>query len=177
MKIVSKLRYLKIAPRKVRLIADLIRGKKVERAQTVLNFTPKRASLPLMKLLNQSLSNAKNNFQLDPVNLYISKITVDEGPKYKRWRARARGRADQIQKKTSHVTLILDETVKKAKKVKRTKPKIVSEEKVSKRVAKPEESKKETRVSKRKVRLRPEKEMAKPKTEKGLKRLFRRKAF
>jgi large subunit ribosomal protein L22 len=169
MEIVSKLRYLKIAPRKVRLVADLIRGKKVEKAQTVLNFTPKRASLPLMKLLKQALSNAKNNFQIDPVNLYISKITVDEGPKYKRWRARSRGRADQIQKKTSHVTLILDETVKKARKVK--KAKAVKEEKV------PEKPEKEVKAPKEKVKFRPEKEMAKPKTDKGLKRIFRRKAF
>jgi large subunit ribosomal protein L22 len=172
MEIVSKLRYLKIAPRKVRLVADLIRGKKVEKAQTVLNFTPKRASLPLMKLLKQALSNAKNNFQLDSVNLYISKITVDEGPKYKRWRARARGRADQIQKKTSHVTLILDETVKKARKAK--KAKAVKEEEVPTKAEKP---KKEAGVSKEKVKFRPEKEMAKPKTEKGLKRIFRRKAL
>jgi large subunit ribosomal protein L22 len=172
MEIVSKLRYLKIAPRKVRLVADLIRGKKVEKAQTVLNFTPKRAGLPLMKLLKQALSNAKNNFQLDPVNLYISKITVDEGPKYKRWRARSRGRADQIQKKTSHVTLILDETVKKARKVK--KAKAVKGEKVPEKT---EEPKKEVKAPKEKVRFRPEKEMAKPKTDKGLKRIFRRKAF
>jgi large subunit ribosomal protein L22 len=177
MEIVSRLRYLKIAPRKVRLVADLIRGKKVERAQTVLNFTPKRASLPLMKLLNQALSNAKNNFQLDPVSLYISKITVDEGPKYKRWRARARGRADQIQKKTSHVILILDETVKKAKKVKKAKPEVVSEEKTLEKKTKLEKPKKETKATKEKVRFRPEKEMAKPKTEKGLRRIFRRKAF
>ncbi|MDI6591661.1 MAG: 50S ribosomal protein L22 [Patescibacteria group bacterium] len=115
MLITAKLRYLRIAPRKVRLVADLIRGKKVEEAQNILNFTVKRAAKPLLKLLKSAIANAKNNFQLEESNLYISKILVDEGPKYKRWRARARGRADQIQKKTSHLTLVLDEITKKPK--------------------------------------------------------------
>lgn len=114
----AKLRYLRIAPRKVRLVADLIRGKSVEEAQTILNFTVKRAAQPLLKLLKSAIANAKNNFQLEEANLYISKILVDEGPKYKRWMPRARGRASLIQKKTSHITLILDEINKKPKKVK-----------------------------------------------------------
>jgi len=103
MSVVAKLCYLRIAPRKVRLVADLIRGKSVEEAQTILNFTVKKASQPLLKLLNSAISNAKNNFQLETSNLFISKITVDEGPKYKRWRPRSRGQIYQIQKKTSHV--------------------------------------------------------------------------
>ena len=123
MQVVARLRYLRIAPRKVRLVADLIRGKSVEEAQTILNFTVKRASLPLLKLLNSAISNAKNNFKLEPKNLFISKITVDEGPKYKRWMPRARGQAYEIQKKTSHVTIILEEMEKlKEKKQKRKKP-------------------------------------------------------
>ena len=101
MVIVAKLRYLRIAPRKVRLVVDLIKGKAIEEAQTILNFTVKKATQPLVKLLNSAVANAKNNFQLEESNLYISRITVDEGPKYKRWRARARGIASEIQKKTS----------------------------------------------------------------------------
>jgi large subunit ribosomal protein L22 len=103
------LRYLRIAPRKVRLVADLIRGKSVLEAERVLNFTRKKAALPLLKLLKSAISNAKHNFNLDEKNLYISKITVDQGPKTKKVFPRARGRADIKEKKTSHVTLILKE--------------------------------------------------------------------
>ena len=164
MSVVAKLHYLRIAPRKVRLVADLIRGKSVEEAQTILNFTVKKATQPLLKLLNSAIANAKNNFQLEESNLYISRITVDEGPKYKRWRARARGRASEIQKKTSHVNLYLDEIVKKPKKIKKGK--------------KLEEVEKIEEVPKiEKPKFKPEKEIAKPKIEKGIKRIFRRKAF
>jgi len=113
--VVAKLRYLRIAPRKVRLVADLIRKKPVNEALVILDFTRKKAALPLKKLLNSAIANAKNNFQLDPSNLYISKITVDEGPKYKRWMPRARGRADLILKRTSHITLVLKEAKTKIK--------------------------------------------------------------
>jgi large subunit ribosomal protein L22 len=108
------LRYLRIAPRKVRLVADLIRGKSVEEAQTILRFANKGGTTPLLKLLNSAVASGLHNFQLDAANLYIAKILVDEGPKLKRVYPRARGRADQIQKKTSHITLVLDERVKSA---------------------------------------------------------------
>ena len=113
MPVVAKLKYLRIAPRKVRLVADLIRGKSVEQAQTLLHFTVKKANEPLLKLLKSAIASARNNFQLQESNLYICKISVDEGPKYKRYMPRARGQAYEIQKKTSHVTLWLDEIVKK----------------------------------------------------------------
>ena len=99
MDITAKLKYLHIAPRKVRLMVDLIRGKSVEQAQRILNFTPNRSSEPLLKLLKSSIANAKDNLQLEEDNLYISKIFVDEGPKLKRWHAQSRGRAAEIQKK------------------------------------------------------------------------------
>jgi len=182
MPVTAKLRYLRLAPRKVRLVADLIRGKKIEEAQNVLNFTSKKASLPLLKLLKSAAANAKNNFQLDESNLYIAKISVDEGPKYKRWRARARGRAYEIQKKTSHITVVLDEIVKKPKKIKKVK-------KVKK--VRPEVTKKAKEVPEvEKPKLKPEAaarpprppvwrtpEIKRPKVERGLKRIFRRKAF
>lgn len=161
MSVIAKLKYLRIAPRKVRLVADLIRGKRIEEAQNILNFKVKKAGLPLLKLLKQAVANAKNNFQLDESNLYIAKILVDEGPKYKRWRARARGRADEIQKKTSHVTVVLDEIVKKPKKVKKVK--------------KPKKVEKVPKVEKPK--LKPEIEIKRPKIERGIRRIFRRKAF
>ena len=164
MSVIAKLRYLRITPRKVRLVADLIRGKRIEEAQSILNFTIKKAAPPLLKLLRSATANAKNNFQLDESNLYITKILVDEGPKYKRWRARARGRAEEIQKKTSHVTVVLDEIVKKPKKLKKIK--------------KPEEVKKVEKAPKiEKPKVKPEIEIKKPKVERGIKRIFRRKAF
>jgi large subunit ribosomal protein L22 len=118
MEIKAQLNYLRIAPRKVRLVADLVRGKSVEQSRAILGFAVKKGSLPLLKLLNQAVANAKNNFKMnDASGLYVSKITVDEGPKAKRWRARARGQGAPIQKKTSHVTLILKEAKKPKAKV------------------------------------------------------------
>lgn len=166
MPVIAKLKYLRIAPRKVRLVADLIRGKRIEEAQNILNFKVKKAVLPLLKLLRSATANAKNNFQLDESNLYIAKILVDEGPKYKRWRARARGRAEEIQKKTSHVTVVLDEIVKKPKKVKKVK-------KIKKAPPKPPEKVRKVE----KPKLKPEIEIKRPKIERGIKRIFRRKAF
>ncbi len=105
----AKLGYLRISPRKVRLVADLIREKPVREAENILAFTRKGAAVPLLKLLRQALANAKNNFHLEDKSFYISKILVDEGPKLKRIRQRARGHADEIQKKTSHITIVIDE--------------------------------------------------------------------
>lgn len=174
MPVTAKLRYLRIAPRKVRIVADLIRGKTVEEAQTILNFTVKKAAQPLLKLLKQAIANAKN-LELDEQNLYISKINVDEGPKYKRYFPRARGQAYEIQKKTSHITLILDEIkkkkLKKIKKVKKAPPKAA--EKVPKVEKPPKEGKPPTGQAK----FKPGIEIPKPKIEKGIKRIFRRKAF
>ncbi len=144
-----KLSYLRIAPRKVRLVADSIRGKEIEEAKEILKFTLKKGADPLLKLLSSGIANAQNNFQADPNNLYISKILVDEGPKYKRWRPRARGQAYPIQKKTSHITIFLAEIEKgkkiekqevkkdkkeKKEKIKTDKPKIMKEEKQPKQI-------------------------------------------
>ena len=165
MKVVAKLRYLRIAPRKVRLVTKLIRKKKAEEAKTVLNFTNKKGAKPLLKLLETAMADARNNFQLDPTNLYISKITVDQGPTHKRWRPRSRGMAHPIQKKTSHISLVLDEITpgKKIKKIKKVE----------------QEPKVEEVIKKEKPKFEPpkEKEAAKPKAPRGLKRFFRRKAF
>lgn len=178
--VTAKLRYLRIAPRKVRLVADLIRGKKVEEAQTILKFTTKKATKSLLKLLKSAIANAKNNFHLEESNLYISKIIVDGGSKYKRWFPRARGQASEIQKKTSHLTIVLDEItkkpqrIKKVKKVEKTRPKPI---KGVEKVSKIEKPLKEGKPLTGRAKLRPEKEAPKPKAEKGIKRIFRRKAF
>lgn len=170
MLVTAKLNYLRIAPRKVRLVADLIRGKTVEEVQSILNFTTKKAAQPFLKLLKSAIANAKNNFQLEESNLYISKVIVDEGPKYKRYFPRARGRADEIQKKTSHITIVLDEVIKKPKKV--LKPKKVKAVEKVEEIEKPKKAQKE-----KKEKLRTEIKIQKPKIEKRLKRIFRRTAF
>lgn len=187
MTVVAKLNYLRIAPRKVRLVADLIRGKSVEEAEVILNFAVKKASHPFLKLLNSAIANAKNNFQLEKSNLYISKVIVDEGPKYKRWRARARGRAAEIQKKTSHLVLYLEEIVQKPKKKKLKKsekpektekteaPERAKEEKEEKEDK--EEKKEEVAPKVQKPKFRPRTELLRPKIGSGLRKIFRRKSF
>ncbi len=108
MQVKARLRYLRIAPRKVRLVADLIRGKSIQKVQNLLDFSIKKAAGSFKNLLNQAIANAKNNLQLEEKTLRIVKVAVDEGPKLKRWRARSKGRTGNIQKKTSHITLILE---------------------------------------------------------------------
>lgn len=107
MEVKAHLRYLRMTPRKVRLVADLIRGKDVLEAKRILTFSGKRAALPLLKLLNSAISNAQHNYNLKEEELFISKILVNEGPRLKRVFPRARGRADILQKKTCHVSIWL----------------------------------------------------------------------
>jgi len=173
----AKLKYLRIAPRKVRLVADLVRNKNVEEAQTILRFTVKKAAGPILKLLNSAIANARNNLRADPSNLYISRIAVDEGPKYKRWMPRARGQASEIQKKTSHITIILDEIEKKPQKVKRIK----KAEEAPKLKKLPEKISKAEKPSEERAKFKPEikkpPKQAKPKIVRGIKKIFQRKAF
>ncbi|MBP9715982.1 MAG: 50S ribosomal protein L22 [Candidatus Pacebacteria bacterium] len=119
------------SPRKVRLVAELIKGKRVADANTHLSFLPKRASLPIQKLLNSAIANAKNA-GINPENLVVSSVTVDKGIVMKRSMPRARGSASRINKRTSHVVLTLAEKVITPKKSKST-PKTV---KAPKKVAK-----------------------------------------
>jgi len=109
MEVYSSIRYLRISPRKVRKLADLIRNTNAQEAKLQLQRFPQRSTKPLLKLIDSALSNAKNNFGLDTANLYIKKITVESGPATKRYRPGAFGRAFPIIKRTSHVTLVLDE--------------------------------------------------------------------
>lgn len=105
----ATLRFLRIAPRKVRLLADMIRGKPVQDAINALRFTRKSASLPLRKLIESAVANAENNHGLDIDTLRIREIRVDEGPTLKRFSPRAQGRAFPIMKRTSHVAVVLEE--------------------------------------------------------------------
>jgi len=173
MEIKAKLSYLRTSPRKVRLVVDLVRGKSAEEAQRILNFTIKKAARDVQKLLKQAVANAKNNFQLEESNLFISKIMVNEGPKLKRWMPRSRGRANEIQKKTSHIILVLSEISAKKTKAKKAKKSEEPEEETKKQ-------KEEAAVEKKpQVKYKPEKDRAKPSLSgKGLsKRFFRRETF
>ena len=109
METTAKLRYLRMSPRKVRLVVDAIRGVSVEQALVRLKFSDKRAAHPVAKLLNSAIANAEHNQDLKRDNLLIKEIKVDEGPVLKRWRSRAFGRAAGIQKRTSHISIILSE--------------------------------------------------------------------
>ena len=106
----AKLSYLHIAPRKVRLVADLIRGMDADKAELQLRFSQKRAARPLLKLLQSVQANAKDDKQKkEGSSLYIKSITVDQGPAYKRFMPRARGRATLIKKITSHVRIEVEQ--------------------------------------------------------------------
>src|SRR5688572_13266849 len=106
----ASVRYLRIAPRKLRTVVDMIRGKDIARAQGILASNNKlNISRELTKLLNQALANAKENMNLDLDRLFVKQIMVDQGPSMKRFLPRMRGRADRILKRMSEVTLVLDE--------------------------------------------------------------------
>ena len=102
-------KYIRMSPQKVRLVVDLVRGKKVEEARQILLFTRKYAAGPVSKVLNSALANAKQNPNIDEKILYVKEVLVDQGPSLKRWRARAQGRAASIKKRMSHITVVLDE--------------------------------------------------------------------
>jgi len=106
----ARARYVRTAPRKARLVADQVRGLPVPEAQTLLAFSPRGAARDLAKLIESAAANAENNHELVAEDLRIAQIRVDEGPTLKRWRARARGRATRIEKKTCHVSVVLTPT-------------------------------------------------------------------
>jgi len=121
MAITAKLQGLKITARKVRLVADLVRYKSASEAEAILRFTTKKASLPMLKLLRSAMATVKNTYKLNPKDFFVATLMVNDGPMQERVFPRSRGRADKIQKRTSHITMILEETKNaKAPKVKRS---------------------------------------------------------
>ncbi|GEK59727.1 MULTISPECIES: 50S ribosomal protein L22 [Marinococcus] len=100
---------IRIAPRKARLVIDLVRGRSVGEAIAILKNTPKSASPIVEKVINSAIANAEHNYEMEPENLYISQAFVDEGVTLKRFRPRAMGRASRINKRTSHITVIVEE--------------------------------------------------------------------
>ena len=166
--VTAKLRYLRIAPRKVRAVLDLIRGLDVISAEAQLNHLPKRAAQPILKLLNSAVSNAINQYPVKKEDLYIKKIFADEGPILYRFMPKAFGRAAPIRKRSSHVTIVLGIKKEVAPIKKEGEIKVKEELKPSfKKEEKKEEKKKEK--SKKDSHLK--------KQEGFVKRIFRRKAI
>jgi large subunit ribosomal protein L22 len=102
-------KHVRIAPRKARLVVDLIRGKEVGEAVAILRNQRKGASPLVEKVLNSAIANAEHNYEMEPNDLYIEKTFIDEGATLKRFRPRAMGRASRINKRTSHITIIVSE--------------------------------------------------------------------
>lgn len=117
----ASLRFLRMSPRKVRLVVDAVRGMNVVAAETKLTFLPKLAAQPVQKLLRSAIANAENNFHLKKEDLFIKTIVADGGPTLKRFAPRAFGRAAPIRKRTTHITLVL--ATKTAGEIKKKAPK------------------------------------------------------
>ncbi len=194
MEIKANSNYLRVAPRKVRLVADLVRGMDVKEAETQLGFTPKRASASLLKLLKSAIANAKNNFHIEKDGLYIKKLSVNEGPPFKRWRPVSRGRAVPIMRRSSHVNLVLDVKPSFAKATEGKAGVKVDKKPVAAKTQKETKTQKDlaslrraegefsdlavARKASKKPKTRAPKEIKKGKEGKGLfKKVFRRKSF
>ncbi len=102
-------KYVRMSPQKARLVLDMVRGKKVEEALSILALSQKKPAKLVAKAVRSAVANASQLSKVDVDSLFIKRITVDEGPMLKRWRPRAMGRATRIRKRTSHITVILDE--------------------------------------------------------------------
>ena len=102
-------KYIRISSRKVKIVIDLIRGKSVDEAEAILMYTPKAASEPTLKVLRSAIANAENNLDMDRETLYVAEVFANQGPTLRRYRPRSRGSASRIRKRTSHITIILDE--------------------------------------------------------------------
>ena len=109
MEALAHVKYVRMSPRKVKLLCDMIRGKDVKIATAYLMQTPKAASEPMLKLLKSAVANAEHNNGMDVENLYVSTVVANPGPTLKRIRPRAQGRAYRVLKRTSHVTVVLKE--------------------------------------------------------------------
>ncbi len=120
MEVKATARHIRMSPRKVRLVVDVIRGMSVGQARIQLAVMKKAAAEPVMKLLESAAANATHNFNLDTAQLFVKSITADGGPVLGRWRARAFGRAAPIRKRTTHISITLDVKEQKARKSRAT---------------------------------------------------------
>lgn len=102
-------KYVRMSPRKARLVADLIKGKDIHEAEAILRYTPNKASGVIKKVMLSAAANAENNLGLDKANLVVKNAIIDQGPSIKRIKPRAQGRADRMVHRTSHVTVVVAE--------------------------------------------------------------------
>ena len=102
-------RHIRLSSRKAKIVLDLIRGKKADEAQAILMYTPKSAAPVALKVLNSAIANAENNLELNRDSLYVAETYANQGPTLKRYWPRSHGRADQILKRTCHITIVLDQ--------------------------------------------------------------------
>lgn len=109
MEVVSQNKRIQVSPRKARLVVDMVRGKDVNEALAMLNFTPNKSAAEIARAIKAAQNAAEEVHDLDPDGLYVKRIFADQGPTYRRWRARARGRVNRRLKRTSHVTVVLAE--------------------------------------------------------------------
>ena len=109
MEVSATAKYIRMSPRKVRLVVDLVRGKPVSEALATLRFTPKSAAKALEKVVRSAIANAENNYTLDAEDLYIARVSADTGPTLKRFRPRAHGRVSPLLKRSTNITVVLDE--------------------------------------------------------------------
>jgi large subunit ribosomal protein L22 len=107
--VTAKATRVRVSPRKMRLVIDMVRGRDVQEAMGILQFTPNKAADDVFKTIKSARASAENNYDLNPDQLYVKTIFADDGPTYKRFKPRARGRVNQILKRTSHLTVILAE--------------------------------------------------------------------
>lgn len=105
MEVICKAKFIRVAPRKTRLVATLVRGMSVAQARTQLQFSDKQAAKPMLKAINSAVANAVHNHKMEADTLFVSRVIVDEGPKIKRFTPRAQGRATPIRLRMSHITV------------------------------------------------------------------------
>ncbi len=109
MEVTAKAKGVQVSAQKARLVVNAVRGKPVVDALAILRFLPQKSAVDVLKVVKSAAANAEHNYDLDPDTLYIKAIFADEGPTFKRWRARARGRVNRQLKRTAHITVIVDE--------------------------------------------------------------------
>jgi len=102
-------KYIRMSPYKVRRVIDVVRGKPVGEALAILKYMPQRAATEVARTIKSAAANAENNFDMDPQDLVVKTIFADQGPTLKRYMPRARGRVDMIRKRTTHITVIVDD--------------------------------------------------------------------
>ena len=111
MEVKATSKFVRRSPRKVRLVMDAVRGKRVDEAVAILRFLPQGSAKEILGVVKSAAANAENNYQMAPEDLWIKRIYADEGPTFKRFRARARGMASPILKRTSHITVVVEERI------------------------------------------------------------------